>query len=174
MMKRDINFTGFERSMGDQDIIVSKTNLKGLITYGNGVFLDIADYSVAEIIGKPHNIIRHPDMPKCVFKLLWDTIKAGNEIFAYVINQAKNGDYYWVFAHVTPSFDESHRMVGYHSSRRKPSAQAVEAVKGLYKALLDAERKASTGKEAIEAGVNLLQSILQGKGVSYEEFILSL
>jgi len=74
--------TGQEVHFDRNDLIVSKTNLKGHITYANDIFLDIAGYTEEEVIGKPHNLIRHPDMPRCVFKLLWDTLQSGTEIFA--------------------------------------------------------------------------------------------
>lgn len=170
----DFFLTGKERVMDDHDIIVSKTNLKGLITYGNDVFCNIADYSVKDVMGKPHNMVRNPEMPSCVFKLLWDTIQAGHEIFAYVVNRGKKGDHYWVFAHVTPSFDSSGKIIGYHSNRRKPSDKALNVIKGLYKNLLQEEGKHKSRREATQAGFNLLQEILKQKGVSYEEFVLSL
>lgn len=173
-MKKDVYLSGKEREMKDGDIIVSKTNLKGHVTYGNRTFCDIADYVVAEVMGAPHSILRHPDMPRCVFKLLWDTIESGKEIFAYVLNLAKNGDHYWVFAHVTPSYDEKGSVQGYHSNRRKPNSAAVERVKGLYKILLDEEKKAPDRKVGMQNAYNLLLKILKDKGVSYEEFILSL
>ena len=127
-MEKQVTLTGNERKMGDNDIIVSKTNLKGHITYGNDVFCDIADYTVAEIIQAPHSILRHPKMPRCVFKLLWDQVAAGKEIFAYVLNKTKFGDEYWVLAHVTPSFDENGKITGYHSNRRKPKDSAIKAI----------------------------------------------
>lgn len=114
--------------MRDDELIVSKTDLKGRITYANDVFLRVANLAPREALGAPHSLIRHPDMPRCVFKLLWDTIESGEEIFAYVINLAGNGDHYWVFAHVTPSFDASGRMVGYHSNRRRPSAEQIAKI----------------------------------------------
>lgn len=85
-------------ALGDDEIIVSKTDLKGRITYANRVFLTIAGYTEQEVLGEPHSIIRHPDLPRCIFKLLWDTIQGGTEIFAYVINRCKNGDHYLVYA----------------------------------------------------------------------------
>lgn len=86
--------TGKEVFFKPEEIIVSKTDLKGRITYANRVFLDISGFTEAELLGKPHSILRHPEMPRCVFKLLWDTIQNGSEIFAYVINRCKNGDHY--------------------------------------------------------------------------------
>ena len=86
--------TGVERSFSPDEIIVSKTDTKGIITYANKIFLDIAGYTEDEVLGKPHNMIRHPDMPRCIFELLWQTIQQKKEIFAYVVNMAKNGDHY--------------------------------------------------------------------------------
>ena len=111
--------TGVARPFEEEEIIVSKTDLKGRITYANDVFVRISQYPLRELMGAPHSLIRHPNMPRCVFKLLWDTIEAKKEIFAYVLNLAKSGDHYWVFAHVTPSFDGNNNIIGYHSSRRK-------------------------------------------------------
>ena len=96
--------TGREISFGEDEIIVSKTDTRGVITYSNTVFQRVSGYTEEELQGKPHSIIRHPDMPRCVFRLLWDTVQSGHELFAYVLNLAKNGDGYWVFAHITPSF----------------------------------------------------------------------
>ena len=104
-----------------------------------------------DLLGSPHSLIRHPFMPRCVFKLLWDTLEQGNEIFAYVLNMARNGDAYWVLAHVTPSYDAQGRLVGYHSNRRVPRPEAVAAVKPVYQALLDIEAKHNNAKEGMEA-----------------------
>ena len=97
--------TGKERTFSDDEIIVSKTDPKGRLTYVNDVFCKVGLYSEDELVGQPHSIVRHPDMPRSIFALLWERIRAGREIFAYVKNMAKNGDYYWVLAHVTPSYD---------------------------------------------------------------------
>src|ERR1017187_6768808 len=85
--------TGKERFFGEEEIFVSKTDLKGHITYANEVFLRVAGYDEEEVLGQPHSMIRHPAMPRCVFKLLWDQIQVGREIFAYVVNRAKTGDH---------------------------------------------------------------------------------
>jgi PAS domain S-box-containing protein len=119
------HLSGRERTFGEDEIIVTKTDPKGRITYANDVFLRVAGYTEAEVLGKAHNLVRHPEMPRCVFKYLWDTIASGEEVFAYVLNRARNGDHYWVFAHVTPTFDQHNRIVAYHSNRRSPSREAV-------------------------------------------------
>lgn len=171
---KEVKLTGNERIMGENDLIVSKTDLGGRILYGNKEFCKIADYTVSDIINQPHSILRNPDMPKCVFKLLWDSVQAGKEIFAYVVNKTKFGDHYWVLAHVTPSFDASGNILGYHSNRRKPSREAVSTMTDLYRKLLAEEQTVSSKKEAMEKSMKLLDSILEEKGVSYDEFVLSL
>lgn len=165
---------GHERLMDDDDIIVSKTNLKGHITYANDVFLSIADFTADEVFGKPHSIVRNDLMPRCIFKLLWDTLKAGREMFAYVVNRTRGGDYYWVLAHVTPSHDANGQISGYHSNRRKPTPAAVTAISALYRQLLDEEERHANRKEGLEASYQLLHRILEEKGVSYDRFVLAL
>jgi PAS domain S-box-containing protein len=166
--------TGIERTFGRDEIIVSKTDLKGRITYANDVFLRVAQYTEAEVLGQPHNFIRHPAMPRCVFQLLWDTIQAGNEIFAYVLNQAKSGDHYWVFAHITPSYDDRGVMTGYHSNRRLPSRTAIAKLKPIYDSLLQLERPFRTPKEAIAASLPAVVDLLRTQHTTYEEFVFSL
>jgi PAS domain S-box-containing protein len=167
--------TGRERIFDENEIIVSKTDPNGRITYANDVFLRVSGYSEAEIIGKPHSLIRHPDMPRCVFDLLWRTIAGGREIFAYVINQAKGGDHYWVLAHVTPTFGRDGSIVGYHSNRRTPDRRALDGtIRPLYEALLEIERGAPTKAEQIARSRQRLEQTLAGLGKSYEAFLFSL
>ncbi len=167
--------TGVERYFDDNDIIVSKTNLKGRITYANDVFLQVAGYTEKEILDQPHSLIRHPDMPRCVFKLLWDTIQGGHEIFAYVLNRCKNGDHYWVYAHVTPSCDASGEIVGYHSNRRVPDRCIIEeAIIPLYKDLKAAEDGESNRKQGLVASSGAVANLLQEKNVQYDEFVATL
>ncbi len=173
MRETDITPTNVERFFPEEDIIVSKTDLKGRITYANETFLNIAGYAEEELLGQPHSIIRHPDMPRCVFKLLWDTLKARREIFAYVKNMAKNGDYYWVFAHVTPTFGASGQVTGYHSSRRVPDRPQVELFTEVYRQLLAEERRHATWQAGMEASGQMLAGIIAGKKMEYEEFVFS-
>lgn len=174
-MARDTTLTGVERTFDDDEIIVSKTDLKGHITYANNVFLRLADMTEKEALGAPHSVIRNPEMPRAVFKLLWDTIQQGKEIFAYVVNRSKNGDHYWVLAHVTPSYDASGNIVGYHSNRRVPDRRILDdIIRPLYKDLLAEEAKHGNRKEGLDASTNMLLNILKEKGVGYDEFILTL
>lgn len=174
MSRRDVSLTGVERVFDKDEVIVSKTDLRGRITYANRVFQRVAGYTEAELLGAPHSIVRHPDMPRCVFKLLWDTLAAGQEIFAYVLNRAHNGDHYWVFAHVTPSYDDRGAVVGYHSSRRLPDRAAVDKVVPLYRTLLDIENRHSDRKQGMEASFATVVGLLQEKGIGYDEFVFSL
>ena len=149
--------------------IVSKTDIKGNIVFINKNFCDISGYSEDELIGSPHNIIRHPDMPKIIFKLLWERIQKKEEIFAYVKNLSQDGGFYWVFANVTATLDENNNIRDFHSVRRKPSQKAMQIIPSLYKELLEAEKKGTT-----EASYRELNKILDKKGATYDEFILSL
>lgn len=166
--------TGRERHFAEEEIIVSKTDLRGIITYANDVFIRISGYSEAELLGAPHSILRHPEMPRCVFKLLWDTIKGGNEIFAYVLNLAKDGSHYWVFAHVTPSYDLNGKHVGYHSNRRVPYADALQKVAPLYTQLLAIEKRATNPNAGMEASFKTMVDLLQNQGTDYSRFVFSL
>lgn len=174
-MSKQLTTTGIERTFDDNDIIVSKTDLKGRLTYTNKIFLDIAGYTETECLGQPHSMIRHPDMPRCIFKLLWDTLGDGREIFAYVVNRCKNGDHYWVYAHVTPSRDASGNIIGYHSNRRVPDRAIVnDVITPLYGQLLGEEEKHSNRKEGLEASSAMLESVLSDKGIAYDEFVMTL
>lgn len=165
--------TGVERTFGEDEVIVSKTDLKGIITYANDVFVRVSQFSEEELLGAPHNIIRHPAMPRCVFQYLWDTIEAGDEIFAYVVNLAKDGAHYWVFTHVTPTFGPSGKIIGYHSNRRTPYRQAITAVEPIYAALLAEEQRHTHTKEAIAASTRMLLDAVEPFG-GYEPFVWSL
>ena len=166
--------TGVERTFGDEEIIVSKTDPRGIITYANDVFMRVSGYDERALLGQPHNLIRHPDMPRCVFKLLWETIAAGDEIFAYVLNLASDGAHYWVFAHVTPSFGRNGEIVGYHSNRRSPDRGAVKALAPVYAALLAEEKRHTHPVEAMDASTATLLAQLDQLGQTYDEFVWSL
>lgn len=172
-MKRGIQPTSVERVMREGDFIVSKTNAKGIITYGNPIFIEFSGYSEAELLGSQHNIIRHPDMPRAAFKLAWDTIGAGREFFGYVKNLAKDGSFYWVFTHITPDFDASRQIIGYTSVRRCPQRSAIDKIAPVYQQMLAAERAAGA-RDAIAAGTAVLVSVLEQTGMDYEELVFAL
>jgi PAS domain S-box-containing protein len=170
----NVHLTGIEKTFRPDEIIVSKTDTKGRIIYANEVFLRMAGFAEDEILGQPHSIIRHPDMPRCVFKLLWDTINTGAEIFAYVVNRSKNGDHYWVLAHVTPTFDAAGQLVSFHSNRRTPRPEAVAKATALYAELRAIENSHSDRKAGLEASFAAMVSKLEGLGVPYDEFVFAL
>ena len=174
-MSRQIQPTNVEVHFDPDDVIVSKTDLKGRITYANRTFCNVAQYREDELLGQPHSIIRHPDMPRAVFKLLWDVLAQRREVFAYVKNLTKNGHYYWVFAHVTPSLNAARDVIGYHSSRRVPRPNVVKgAITPLYAKLLEIEQSHRNGKEALAASYAALTKTVAAKGISYDELVLSL
>jgi len=166
--------TGVERTFRDDEIIVSKTDPQGRLTYVNDLFVSLSGYAEQDLLGQPHNIIRHPDMPRAVFKLLWDTISSGREIFAYVVNLSADGGHYWVLAHVTPTLDASGAVVGYHSNRRTASRAALERVQPLYRELLDEEQRHPSATSAVAASSAVLAQRLQELGVTYDELVWSL
>lgn len=166
--------TGVERTFSDDEIIVSKTDTKGILTYVNDVFLDVSKYDESEMIGQPHNVIRHPDMPRAIFNLLWDTISGGDEIFAYVVNLASDGAHYWVLAHVTPTRNRAGQIIGYHSNRRTADRSALDVIEPLYRSLRAEERRLDGAREGLAASVALLQSTLAERGQTYDEFVWSL
>lgn len=122
-------------------LITSKTDLKGNIIYANNDFLKYAGYEVSELLLKPHNIVRHEDMPRTVFKCLWDYIQNGKEIFAFVKNKAKDGRYYWIFANVTASFDEQGNIINYYSVRHTSNRKVLPLIEEIYKLYLKKKNK---------------------------------
>jgi len=172
-MKNKIQPTSKELIMRDNDFIVSKTDTKGRITYGNKIFVEFSGFSAQELLNKQHNIVRHPDMPRGVFNLLWDTIKSGKEFNGYVKNMSADGSFYWVLANVTPSYDTNNRIIGYYSVRRKPASAALATIMPLYQEMLKAEKNVGAS-DAINASTKVLTDKLNENNISYDEFIHSL
>lgn len=171
----DIRLTGKELFFKDHEIIVSKTDLKGRIIYANNTFAELAEITRKEAIGKPHSFIRHPHMPRCIFKLLWDEISTGKEVFAYVLNRSSKGNEYWVLAHVTPSYDTAGKLVGYHSNRRVPDRKILKnTIIPLYKNLLEIEQSAGSKKSGLENSFAELSQVISNSSKEYNHFILSL
>jgi PAS domain S-box-containing protein len=174
-LARTVQPTATERHFDKNEIIVSKTDLKGHMTYVNRVFMAISDYDESELLGQPHSMIRHPDMPRCVFKLLWDRLQSGKEIFAYVKNMTKTGDFYWVLAHATPSILASGEIAGYHSNRRVPERRILDdTIIPLYRSLKQIEDRDADRRAGLEHSWDRLHAVLKEKGVSYDEFIFGL
>lgn len=171
-MNNKIIPTSEEIRMGDNDLIVSKTDIKGRITYCNRQFIKISGYHESELLGQPHNIIRHPDMPKAVYRLLWNTIENKEEFFGVVKNLCKNGAYYWTFANITPSFDAHEKVIGYYSARRQPKLGLIKQIEPLYAQMIAEEKKHGNHLEqAITASMQLLNNKCDQLGLSYNEAI---
>jgi PAS domain S-box-containing protein len=174
-MNNKVTPTGKEILFDRDEIIVSKTDTTGKLTYGNRKFFNLAGLSERECIGQQHNIIRHPEMPRCVFELFWKTLKNGQEIFAYVNNLSSNGDNYWVFAHVTPSRNSDGQTIGYHSSRRVPNRESLNKhIIPLYKQLLKIERSISSPREGLSTSSKKIDSVLQENKMEFSQFMFSL
>lgn len=124
-----------EYVLKDTDFLVSQTDEKGIILFANEDFCKIAGYKLEELVGKPHSIVRHRDMPKAAFKDLWDTVKSGKIWTGYVKNATKNGGYYWVYAIVYPNIACENGKCGFMSCRRKPSADEIAEAERLYKTM---------------------------------------
>ncbi len=121
-----------ETVLDDYAFLVSETDAKGVVTFANDDFCKIAEYELDELIGQPHSIVRHSDMPKAAFKSLWDTVQKGEIWTGYVKNKTKSDGYYWVYATVYP-FESCDGSQGYLSCRRKPSREEIEEHEALYK-----------------------------------------
>ena len=146
-MRSNLPVTQNEIVLRDDQMIVSKTDLKGQITYINRDFLDISGFTEAELMGQPHNLVRHPDMPPEAFADLWKTLKAGRPWIGMVKNRCKNGDYYWVEAHATPLY-ENGQVTGYMSVRKKPSSDKIDATDAIYRQF----REGKAGGMRVELG----------------------
>lgn len=133
-MKINTPITQHEIELGEQDTIITKTDLKGVITYANPDFCRISGFNEQDLLGKNHNVVRHPDMPPAAFADLWATLKQGKPWNGFVKNRCKNGDYYWVNAYVSPT-EEAGRIVGYTSMRTKPTRAEIAQAEALYRKL---------------------------------------
>jgi len=172
-MKQSITPTQVEHKMGADDFIVSKTDLKGRITYANRIFMKLGQYPLESLLNTQHNIVRHPGMPRGVFKMLWETLKQGDEFFGFIKNMCANGDYYWVFANVTADLNVNGQLQGYYSVRRQPPESALAIIKPVYQEMLSIEKRLGS-KEGPDKSIAYLNQVLDEKSISYQEFALSL
>ena len=163
-----------EVCMADDEFIVSKTDLKGYLTYANRTFMEMALMSEEQLLNSNHNVIRHPDMPKGVFKFVWMTIKKEKEFFGFVKNLRSDGRYYWVFANITPEYNEQGKLSGYLSVRRKPPVSAINVIEPIYQKMLEIEKSASSDKLAEEKSIEYLLQQLKNLKVDYQDFVINL
>lgn len=146
--------------------IVSKTDIKGNIIFINDNFAEISGYTQEELMGMPHNVIRHPDMPRGIFFLIWNSLKSGREVSGVIKNLAKSGKYYWVIADFSIERDREGNILSFTSFRRCASYQIIEEIEELYETMLSIERK-----QGIEGSLRYLESFLEEKKMSYDEFL---
>ncbi len=154
-----------EHVLKNVDIVVSKSNEAGDITYANPIFIKLSGYTMGELLDKPHSILRHPDMPKLIFKFLWDNLKAGNDVFAFVKNCSKDGGFYWVLAHVRVAKNPDGSFRNYVSTRKMMTAKAREVIEPLYAKMLEAENASS-----MAGSLKVLEKFLSDNGASLATF----
>ncbi|WP_115718369.1 methyl-accepting chemotaxis protein [Gallaecimonas mangrovi] len=138
-MRKNLPVTDRERTFGEKVKLISATDLRGVITHCNDAFVDISGFTRDEIVGQPHNLVRHPDMPPAAFKVMWEHLKAGKPWMGMVKNRCKNGDFYWVNAYVTP-ITENGTVIGYESVRSCPSREDIARAEALYQKLNKGQR----------------------------------
>ncbi len=136
--------TESESPFNANELFFSRTDARGIILGGNSVFVRVSEFSTEELLNKPHNIIRHPEMPKAVFKLLWSYLLTGKSIVAYVKNRSKSGKYYWVLAYATPISN------GFLSIRLKPTSKLFNLIPSLYREMLTLESRPQGVNQATE------------------------
>lgn len=153
--------TNEEQIVGSTDLIVSKSDAEGLITYVNPIFIKISGYSQGKLLEEPHSMLRHPDMPKVIFKYLWENIKEGRDVVAYVKNLCKDGSFYWVLATVKSAKNPDGSFRNYMSTRKCITDSAKETIKDLYANLLAIEKS-----DGVEASEKALNDFLIEKGVT--------
>ena len=158
-----------EIKFSKKKFIVSKTDIKGNIIFINKNFSEVSGYNEAELIGLPHNILRHPDMPKAIFFVVWQTLLSGKPISGIVKNLAKDGRYYWVIADFEPKFDSNGDIVSLTAFRRAVPEEVIETIEELYHTMLSIEKK-----HGMEQSLAYLEAFLEEHEVTYNEFISEL
>ena len=148
-------------------VLLSKTDTKGTILYANEAFIDVSGYDEFELIGQPHNVIRHPDMPKVIFKFLWDSIKSNKNIHAIIKNMSKTGRFYWVITDFKIIADRDGEIVGYFGTRKSvPDEIITKFIEPLYKKLLHIEEASGIG-----ASEDYLIGFLEERKKTYMEYV---
>jgi len=155
-----------EIQLQENRTIVSKTNPKGIIEYTNDYFEEVSGYSKEELLGKAHNIIRHPDMPKIIFKVLWDELKKGNDIRVVIKNLAKDGRYYWVITNFFTVYDEEGNITGYYARRKAVPKHVKAIIEDLYKKLITIEKETD-----MEIAENYLREHLKNYNTDLQGFV---
>ena len=162
-----------EVTFSADELIVSKTDLRGNLTYANRHFMRVSNFAESELLGQPHNIIRHPDMPRGVYHAMWKTLKSKHEFFGFVKNLTSDGNYYWVFANVTPDFNKGN-VEGFFSVRRQAPRAALGIIEPVYRQMLEMEQRSRKETAPTDSWNWLQEHIKSESGLSYEEFVIGL
>jgi len=150
--------------------IVSKTDTQGIIEYANDYFIEVSGYTESELVGEPHSIVRHPDMPKIIFKIMWDRLEEGKNIYAIVKNRAKNGKYYWITTDFEANLDKvTNKPISYVAYRQAAPTKVVAEIEPLYKKLIEIEKTSG-----MDGSHKYLNGYLEEQGKSYDEYMESL
>jgi len=158
-----------EITISPKRTIVSRTDEKGIIRFVNDYFKEISGYKENELVGFAHNVIRHPDMPKIIFKLLWEELKKGNDMRAIIKNLAKDGRYYWVITNFHTLYNDDGKIIGYYARRKAVPQQVKEEISKLYKTLKSLEEQGG-----MEASEKYLKEWLNKHHTNYQNFVESL
>jgi PAS domain S-box-containing protein len=155
-----------EIKFSKKKFIVSKTDIKGIITFVNKNFCDVSEYSEEELIGSPHNIIRHPDMPRAIFFLVWSSLLRGEPVSGVVKNLAKSGKYYWVIADFDVKKDGNGKIKSLTAFRRAAPQKVIDTIEELYDTMLSIEKR-----RGMEGSLAYLEAYLEEHHMTYEEFL---
>ena len=155
-----------EIKFNKKKFIVSKTDINGVITFANKNFCDISGYSESELLGAPHSIVRHPDMPGSIFFLIWNSLLRGEPVSGVIKNLAKSGKYYWVIADFDIKKDKNGNIKSFTAFRRASPQHVIDEVEELYDTMLNIEKR-----KGIQTALSYLESYLEDKGMNYEEFL---
>ncbi|MGC9456529.1 MAG: PAS domain-containing protein [Halothiobacillaceae bacterium] len=165
--------TGQEIVLKPTQTIQSRTDERGVITYANPTLVEVSGFSREELEGRPHNILRHPDMPRSVFQLMWETIQSGQEFYGYVVNRAKSGDHYWVIAYVAPRRDAGDRIIGYSSVRRAPLRERIEEWADVYRRMRAIEAEVDRSLQCAAGRAWLEKYLRRTRYPGLTEYVLS-
>jgi len=160
-----------EKEMSDEEFLILKTDLQGTMIYGNRSFIAFSGYEEKELVGQPHKMLRHPDMPRAIFRLMWETLEDNREFFGYLKYLRKDGSYFWSFANLTPSFDDDQNVNGSFSVQRKPHPKRLTFFSDLYKEMVAVEKQFRTDQEMMDASTEVLNNAIGGR--NYDEFIFN-
>lgn len=161
------NINNNEYKLNDESFILSKTDKYGKIIYCNDSFIEASGYEREELINSNHNLLRHPDMPKVAFEIAWEFIKQKDDFYGFIKNLRKDGGYYWVFAYISPDYNDRQDIIGYTSIRRKIREDVIPSISSLYKELISQEKN-----RGVRASRKYLEDIMKDMNMEYNEFII--